>query len=90
MTKVEVVLLIFLVLLSLASLQNGDDPRRQRDEKQSPQRRIVQGTLRKYMYNIQRRCAYGTPCSDCTSAGKVCSVKSGGKGSCGTCVPGAK
>nr|UMA82827.1 conotoxin precursor M [Conus ebraeus]DAZ86205.1 TPA_inf: conotoxin precursor M [Conus ebraeus] len=87
MSKVGAVLLIFLVILSLAALQNGDDPRRQRDEKQSPKRGIVQGNLRKYSYNIQRRCANSTPCTDCTSQGKTCQVQRGGKGTCGECIP---
>nr|AMP44675.1 conotoxin [Conus betulinus] len=87
MSKVEVVLLIFLGLLSLAALQNGDDSsRRQRDGKQSPQRDIVRRTRRRYNDNIQRRCVNSTPCSECTNEGKICSVKPGGKGTCGECV----
>nr|UMA82826.1 conotoxin precursor M [Conus ebraeus]DAZ85870.1 TPA_inf: conotoxin precursor M [Conus ebraeus] len=86
MSKVGAVLLIFLVILSLAALQNGDDPRRQRDEKQSPKR----GSLRKYSYNIQRRCVYSTPCGECTRRGKICSVEPGGRGTCGECVPGRR
>uniref|UniRef100_A0A0K8TUU7 Conopeptide n=1 Tax=Conus lenavati TaxID=1519839 RepID=A0A0K8TUU7_CONLV len=88
MSKVGLVLLIFLVLLTLAALhQDVDDPRRQRDEKRSPQRDILRSTLRKSSYNIQRRCANKTPCSTCTANGQDCSVSRGGKGTCGTCVP---
>uniref|UniRef100_A0A0C9S5U5 Ctr_55_TN conopeptide n=1 Tax=Conus tribblei TaxID=101761 RepID=A0A0C9S5U5_CONTD len=88
MSKVGLVLLIFLVLLTLAALhQDVDDPRRQRDEKRSPQRDILRSTLRKYRSNIQRRCSNGkTSCSTCTQQGKDCSVTRGSR-LCGTCVP---
>nr|A0A125S9E9.1 RecName: Full=Conotoxin Im9.1; AltName: Full=Conopeptide im015; Flags: Precursor [Conus imperialis]AME17673.1 conopeptide im015 [Conus imperialis] len=88
MSKVGVVPLIFLVLLSIAALQNGDDPRRQRDEKQSPQGDILRSTLTKYSYNIQRRCwAGGSPCHLCSSS-QVCIAPTGHPAiMCGRCVP---
>nr|ATF27413.1 conotoxin [Conus andremenezi] len=88
MSKVGVVLLIFLVLLSLAALQNGDDPRQQRGEKQSPQRDNFRSTLRKYSHNIQRRCRNGTSsCTTCARKGKDCMGRRGGGKRCGKCVP---
>nr|DAZ86756.1 TPA_inf: conotoxin precursor M [Conus judaeus] len=61
MLKVGVVFLVFLVLLSLADSWNGDNPGRQRGEKQHPQWNVFRSNLRKHSSNHQRRCANSTP-----------------------------